>query len=108
MDKLTKGIQDELPWCTLFADDIILIDETKDEVNDKLKRWKHTLESKSFRVSRSKIKYLHCGFSGGEEGGEVIVQGMAIPKVDKFKYLSSIIHHNEAIDKNINQCIIVG
>ena len=36
MDELTQGIQDELPWCMLFADDIILIDHTKERVNGKL------------------------------------------------------------------------
>jgi len=29
VDELTRGIQDELSWCMLFADDIILIDESK-------------------------------------------------------------------------------
>ena len=24
MDELTRSVQDEIPWCTLFADDIIL------------------------------------------------------------------------------------
>ena len=44
----------------LFVDDIVLIDETRDGVNTKLKQWRDTLETKSFRLSRSKIKYLHC------------------------------------------------
>ena len=52
MDELTKGIQDELPWCMLFADDIVLIDETREGVNSKLERWRHTVESRGFRVSR--------------------------------------------------------
>ena len=38
MDELTKGIQDELPWCMLFAYDIVLIDQTRQGVNDKLER----------------------------------------------------------------------
>jgi len=29
MDELIRGIQDELPWSILFADDIVLIDETR-------------------------------------------------------------------------------
>ena len=36
MDELTRGIQDEIPWYILFADDIILVDETRVEVNAKL------------------------------------------------------------------------
>jgi len=42
MDELTRGIQDELPWSMLFADNIVLIDETRQGVNDKLERWRHT------------------------------------------------------------------
>ena len=36
MDELTKHIQTEVPWCMLFADDIVLVDETKGAVNTKL------------------------------------------------------------------------
>ena len=43
MDKLTRAIQDEIPWCMLFADDIILIDETRAGVNAKLKVWRQKL-----------------------------------------------------------------
>ena len=41
MDELTKRIQDELLWCILFTDDIVLIDETREGVNDKLERCIH-------------------------------------------------------------------
>ena len=43
LDELTRGIQDEVPWCMLFADDIVFIDETRQGVNAKLEgglRWK--------------------------------------------------------------------
>ncbi|XP_070050689.1 uncharacterized protein [Nicotiana tomentosiformis] len=33
MDVLTRHIQEEVSWCMLFADDIVLIDETPDGVN---------------------------------------------------------------------------
>ena len=36
MDKLTRAIQDEIPWCMLFADNIVLVDETRAGINAKL------------------------------------------------------------------------
>ena len=36
MDEITKSIHEDIPWCMLFADDIVLIGETKEEVNKKL------------------------------------------------------------------------
>jgi len=48
MDELTREIQDEVPWFMLFVDDIVLIDETRDGLNDKLETWRHTLESRGF------------------------------------------------------------
>ena len=36
MDELTRAIQDEIPWCMLFADDIVLVDETRAGVNAKI------------------------------------------------------------------------
>jgi len=67
------------------------------------------LKYTGFRVSRLKTKYLHCYFSGREEaGGDVTIDGLSIPKVEKFKYLVLIVQHNGEIDEDINQCIKVG
>ena len=33
MDELTSHIQDDVPYCMLLADDIVLTDETKRGVN---------------------------------------------------------------------------
>ncbi|KAM2315489.1 hypothetical protein ACFX1S_028380 [Malus domestica] len=46
MDVLTGHIQDDIPWCMLFTDDIVLIDETQQGVNAKLNLWREVLESK--------------------------------------------------------------
>ena len=42
----------------LFADDIVLVDETRAEVNTKLELWRQTLEYRDFRLSRAKTKYM--------------------------------------------------
>jgi len=58
MDELTRHIQEEVSWCLLFADDIVLIDETREGVNAKLELWRGVLESKGFRISRTKTEYM--------------------------------------------------
>ena len=40
IDELTRHIQDEIPWCMLFADDIVLIDESANGLNSKLELWR--------------------------------------------------------------------
>ena len=41
----------------LFADDICLVDETKIGVNVKLEQWRQRLESRGFKLSRSKTVF---------------------------------------------------
>ena len=66
MGELTRGIRDEIHWCMLFTDDIVLIDETREGVNAKLEWWRDTLKGKDFRLSRSNTEYLYCRFSANE------------------------------------------
>jgi hypothetical protein len=70
MDEVTRDIQGGIPLCMLFADDVVLVDESKTGVDQKLELWRQTLEAKGFRLSRSKTKYMKCDFSATtqEEG----------------------------------------
>jgi hypothetical protein len=43
MDKVINNIQGDIPWCMLFADDMVLVDETRVGVNRKLELWRQTL-----------------------------------------------------------------
>nr|XP_016513303.1 PREDICTED: uncharacterized protein LOC107830295 [Nicotiana tabacum] len=85
LDELTRNILGEVPWCMLFADDIVLIDEMRGGVNAKLEVWRQTLESKGFKLSRSKTQYLECKFSEGMHEEEVRIGIQVIPRRDSFK-----------------------
>ena len=89
MDELIRAIQDEIPWCMLFADDVILTDEMGAGVNAKLELWRQTLESRDFRLSRAKIEYKKCKFSKQRIQYYSIVRlgGQEIPMNSHFKYL---------------------
>ena len=62
MDEITKSIHEDIPWCMLFVNDIVLIDETKYGVNTKLELWRQILEARGFRLSKSNTKYMECKF----------------------------------------------
>ncbi|GJZ16970.1 retrovirus-related pol polyprotein LINE-1 [Tanacetum coccineum] len=55
---LTKGIQESVPWCLIFADDIVLVSETPQGLNGRLEQWRKALEDKGLRVSREKTEYM--------------------------------------------------
>ncbi|XP_016476031.1 uncharacterized protein LOC107797642 [Nicotiana tabacum] len=103
MDVVSHHIQGEVPWCMLFADNIVLIDETRNGVNARLEVWRQTLEYKGFKLSRTKTKYLECKFSDGTYDADVEVKldAQVIPKRATFKYLGSIIQDNWEIDEDI-------
>ena len=62
MDVLTASLSKEIPKCMFFADDIVLLGDSKDEINRKLELWRMTLKLKGFRLSRDKTEYMHCSF----------------------------------------------
>lgn len=72
----------------LFADDIVSIDETKEGVNKKLNKWHEALESKCFRISNSKMKYLAYTF--GPESRRIDslieIEGREVSRCKTFHY----------------------
>jgi hypothetical protein len=70
MDEVRRDIQGGISWCMLFADDVVLVDESRTGVDQKLKLWRRTLEAKGFKLSRSKTEYMKRDFSATtqEEG----------------------------------------
>ena len=91
----------------LFAYDIVLIDETKYEVNIKLKVWREALESKGFRISRTKTEYIKYNFNKSRNTNEETVKIISqdVPKRKKIRYLGSIIQKDCAVDNDVNNRI---
>ena len=62
MEALSRTFSDRgLPWELLYADDLVLLADTEDELKEKLQRWKSGLERKGLRVNVGKTKVMECG-----------------------------------------------
>uniref|UniRef100_A0A453N5L0 Reverse transcriptase domain-containing protein n=3 Tax=Aegilops tauschii subsp. strangulata TaxID=200361 RepID=A0A453N5L0_AEGTS len=108
MDEVTRDIQGDIPWCMLFADDVVLVDDSRMGVNRKLELWRQTLESKGFRLSRTKTEYMMCGFSTTRCEEEVSLDGQVVPRKDTFRYLGSMLQEDGGIDEDVNHRIKAG
>ena len=58
IDRLTDEVRREPPWTMLFADNIVICEETREEVEQILESWRHALERRGMKVSTSKNEYL--------------------------------------------------
>ena len=58
MDRLTDKVRREPSLTMLFADDIVIFEETREEVERRLEFWRYALERRGMKVSRSKTEYL--------------------------------------------------
>jgi hypothetical protein len=109
MDEVTRNIQGDIPWCMLFADNVVLVDKSRVGVNRKLELWRQTLESKGFRVNRIKIEYMRCDFgTTAQEEGDVSLEGQVVPRKDTFRYLGSMLQRDGDIDADVSHRIKAG
>lgn len=106
MDRLTDGIRQESPWTMMFADDIVICSESREQVEENLERWRYELERRGMKVNRSKTEYL-C-VNGREDGGMVRMQGVEVVKVDEFKYLGSTVQSNGECGKEVKKRVQAG
>ena len=102
MDEITRPIQEEVV-CMLFADDIVLVDETKIVVNAKQEQWRQRLESRGFKLSRSKTVYLECRFGTQRRVNDEVVRldEKDLSMSECFKYLGSFNQKNGDIDQDV-------
>ena len=85
MDRLTDEVRREPTWTMLFADDIVICEETRKEVERRLESWRYALERRRMKISRSKTKYL-C-INGGNDDETMKLEDRKVPRVKEFKYL---------------------
>ena len=101
MDRLTNEVRREPPWTMLFADDIVICEETRKEVERRLESWRYALERRGMKVSRSKTKYL-C-INGVNDDKTVKMEDTKVPRVKEFKYLGSTVQESGSCEREVKK-----
>ena len=66
LDALSRSFRTGLPWELFYADDLILMAETRTALLDKIEKWKAGLEDRGLRVNTSKTKVMVSRKSSGQ------------------------------------------
>ncbi|KAK3525864.1 hypothetical protein QTP70_010936 [Hemibagrus guttatus] len=55
MDQLSEEDRQESPWTMMFADDIVICSESREQVGENLERWRFALERRGMKVNRGVV-----------------------------------------------------
>ena len=106
MDRLTDEVRREPPWTMLFADDIVICEETREEVEQRLESWKYVLKSRGMKVSRLKTE-CRC-INGGNDNETVKMEDTKLPRLKEFKYLGSTVQESGGCEREVKKRVQAG
>ena len=98
MDVLHAEILKEPPWVMLFADDLVICEHSRAEVELQLERWRETFESDGLTISRRKTEYMPWP----EKDQTIYIQEKEVKRVKTFEYLGSMFDANGGAEKDVN------
>ncbi|KAK3548720.1 hypothetical protein QTP70_018237, partial [Hemibagrus guttatus] len=106
MGQFSEEVRQESPWTMMFADDIVICSESREQVEENLERWRFALERRGMKVSGSTTEYM-C-VNEREGSGTVRLQGEEVKKVQEFKYLGSTVQSNGECGKEVKKRVQAG
>ena len=108
MDRMTDEIREEAPWTMMFADDIVICSESKEQVEEKLESWRYALERRGMKVNRRKTEYMCVNERQDNSSGTVKMQGEEVAKVEDLKYLGSTVQSNGECGREVKKRVQAG
>ena len=107
---MTDEIREEAPWTMMFADDIVICSESKEQVEEKLESWRYAWERRGMKVNlyRRKTEYMCVNERQDTGSGTVKMQGEEVAKVDDFKYLGSTVQSNGECGREVKKRVKAG
>ena len=87
LDVMGRGIDEQPPWCMLFADDIVLCSTRRDHVERKLEEWRRAMVERGLKIIIRKTEYW--GTTNINMQRSSYMERQYLKRVNTFTYLGS-------------------
>ena len=102
IDTITKELRDQHElWELLFADDLVIVADTEEEMQERFLSWKESLEGKGLKVNINKTEVMVSSKEGHEEVFVQAENGTRLKQSDEFRYLGSMIAEGGGTEKAV-------
>ncbi len=110
LDVISEKVKMVPPFGMLFADDIVLCNNTMEGLTKHLDDWCEALEKRGLKVSRQKTQYMKCknGIIEDDEVGQLRLGTEVLEQVKEFKYLGSVVQEDGEMKNEISNRIQSG
>jgi len=91
MDAISEATIHEVPWDMLYADDLIMSEDSTSNLQTLFSGWQRALESKGLKVNANITETMVCS----KEDMSVAItdsRGNILKQVESFKYIGSTVN----------------
>ncbi|KHJ44565.1 hypothetical protein D918_05230 [Trichuris suis] len=98
MDTVTRDLQTPYPHTMLYADDVVLTAESRQELEEKVITWKNRLALYGLKLNLRKTEYMEFG---SQTPGTISVHE-PLTKALTFKYLGSYLSYEGGVTTDVS------
>ena len=102
MDAVSEMVRRDVPWDMLYADDLIVAEDSSNSLQLRFGQWQRALETKGLKINSNKTETMVC--SGVEESISIVDnKGNLLKQVETFRYLGSVINAKGGCEEEVRQ-----
>ena len=87
----------------MFADDLVIVADTEEQLQERFLAWKETLEKKGLKVNIGKTESMVSSKGGQEEVKIEAEDGTVLKQSNEFRYLGSVLAEEGGTEKAVRQ-----
>jgi hypothetical protein len=101
MDVVSESVAREELWEMLYADDLCILAESKEDMENRVREWQEVLERNGLKVNERKTEVMVCSKKASELVDIVDRSGAQFKQVSRFKYLGSVVCEEGGCEEDV-------